>query len=184
MKMILKAILNLLFISGCYGAFAQGAMIVHDPTSFITLGDMLVQAENQASLLTDQYQVVKESADRIEKVSNVIKSLQLVEEIMREGLTVINQTQTIYNTLGNIKSLSPTYLANCTKRCTYATKRVMNSMDFLKKTISGDLKMSDSERLNVLENALDDINETATDIGQVEQEIKQIQRMANLFNNF
>jgi len=131
-------------------SMAQG-MPVYDNTSFITLTKGLVEAANQTAKLVKTVQFLKEQKDRIVKVTNAVKTVKEVEQLIRANTQLIQKVNRSINTIINSEYISPDEVTTITDAFSGLIDASIEDVNFVQKILASNFfKMSDAERLKII----------------------------------
>ncbi len=131
-------------------SMGQG-MPVYDNTSFITLTKGLVEAANQTAKLVKTVQFLKEQKDRIVKVTNAVKTVKEVEQLIRANTQLIQKVNRSINTIINSEYISPDEVTTITDAFSGLIDASIEDVNFVQKILASNFfKMSDAERLKII----------------------------------
>lgn len=177
-----------IFLTACLScllpALAYGQLVVNDPMNYGALSEMLLSAEQQLEKVDEQISFAQKAAERVEKINDAIKGLQIARECFDRGAETIERVNRVFSTIKNMDGFSTRYIEMCTRRCTQACKQVVNNMVFMEKSLGVGLKMSDKERLETLQENLNAINAEAAAIERLEREAKRLADKRRLLKMF
>lgn len=145
-------ILLILLLSLCSGyGWAQG-MPVYDNTNFITLGKSLIESAKQSSQLLKTVSFLREQKERLDQVSNVIKQVKAVQEIVENNQDLYNSVQQDLREILNSPYVYPDEVDRISDSFNSIIELALEDLDFLQQLLtSNQLSMTDAERLAVLE---------------------------------
>ena len=144
---------------------SQG-MPVYDNTNFISLAKSLIESAKQTSHLLKTVKFLNEQKQRLEQVSNVIKQVRAVQEIINNNQELVSVVQ---NDLREILN-SPFIKAEETERITASFYSLidlaMQDMHFMQQLLTSNLlNMTDAERLAILDAQKERSRELVAEIG-------------------
>ncbi|WP_299159140.1 conjugal transfer protein [uncultured Tenacibaculum sp.] len=124
---------------------------VYDNTNFISLGKSLLESAKQTSQLLKTVDFLKKQKERIEQVSNVIQQLSAVQEVIQNNQQLFNMVQGDLQEILNSPHIKPDEINRITDSFTEIIESSMSSVNYINQILSsGNLKMSDAERAEVL----------------------------------
>jgi hypothetical protein len=124
---------------------------VYDNTNFISLGKSLLESAKQTSQLLKTVDFLKKQKERIEQVSNVIQQLSAVQEVIQNNQQLFNMVQGDLQEILNSPHIKPDEINRITDSFTQIIESSMSSVNYINQILSsGNLKMSDAERAEVL----------------------------------
>ena len=146
-----KIILVMMVLFMAQTVRSQG-ILVYDNTSFLALGKSLIESAKQTSQLLKTVNFLKEQKERIEQVSNALKQLQAVQEIVENNQRLF---QTVQNDLREILN-SPFIKVEEIDRISESFNSIIESsledLNFMQQLLTNNyLSMTDAERLVILE---------------------------------
>lgn len=148
MKKIIFTVVLITMIS--FKGTAQG-MPVYDNTNFISLAKSLVESAKQTSELLKTVEFLKKQKERIEQVSNVIQQLSAVQDIIQNNQQLFNMVQGDLQEILNSPHIKPNEINRVTNSFNEIIESSMSSVNYINQILSsGNLKMTDSERAEVL----------------------------------
>lgn len=124
---------------------------VYDNTNFISLGKSLLESAKQTSQLLKTVDFLKKQKERIEQVSNVIQQLSAVQEVIQNNQQLFNMVQGDLQEILNSPHIKPDEINRITDSFNDIIENSMESVNYINQILSsGNLKMSDAERAEVL----------------------------------
>jgi len=121
--------------------------VVTDPTNNIVLLQQLTEATNQTKQVSQSANYLKQSCDFLTKVNRKIQDAAFAKNVLTQQVSLITKASKML-TKKNVSSLS-NYQSLCNHVETILSKnRALAQL--LTQTLSPSMKMSDSERLNML----------------------------------
>lgn len=167
-------------------ATCQG-MPVYDNTNFISLGKSLLESAKQTSQLLKTVDFLKKQKERIEQVSNVIQQLSAVQEVIQNNQQLFNMVQGDLQEILNSPHIKPDEINRITDSFTQIIESSMSSVNYINQILSsGNLKMSDAERAEVLKEHELKSKEMVAEIQSKTRRYKEIiafRDMQNKINN-
>jgi len=148
---IRKLILSALFVILIGGNASAQGMPVYDNTNFISLAKSLLESAKQTSELLKTVEFLKEQKERIEQVSNVIQQLSAVQEVIQNNQQLFNMVQGDLQEILNSPHVKPDEINRITESFNDIIENSISSVNYINQILSsGNLKMSDAERAEVL----------------------------------
>lgn len=165
---------------------AQG-MPVYDNTNFISLVKQLLESGKQTSQLIKSVKFLKDAKESIEKVSNVVRQLNAVQEIGENNQRLIAVMQNDLQDILNSPYIKPEEVTRVTKSFENIVQNSLDTMDFIDQILSSDyLKMSDAERAEILKQKEKESQEMVSTINLKTKRYKDIisfRKMQDKINN-
>lgn len=181
-----KTLLITLFL-GCLTAFAQMAVTapVLEKTALQELGETLKQTkENTEQTLTlkNNYKLLKEATEALEKVSHAIENVHTIKEIYKTHTHQVAKANALYNRLNQLdQNKSATFIKNHREGM---DNLMLSSQDYIKMAQSlvstGSFKMSDAERMNLIFKIEEKINGIGYGLERVEDNINRKYQLEGL----
>lgn len=129
---------------------AQG-MPVYDNTSFISLVKQLIESGKQTSNLIKTVKFLKTQKENLEKVNDVIKQLNAVQEINRSNQRLIDIVNDDLRDILNSPFIKPDEITRISDSFNAIIDTSLDNLDFIDQILSSDyMKMSDAERASIL----------------------------------
>lgn len=146
-----KLILLAMFLCIVHSSRAQG-LPVYDNTSFIALAQSLIEGAKQTSELLKTVNFLKEQKQRVEQVSNAIKELQAVREIVQNNQRLYDMVQNDLREVLNSQYIKPEEIDRVSESFTSIIEGSVDDLNFMQTLLtSNHLSMADGERLQALE---------------------------------
>lgn len=165
---------------------AQG-MPVYDNTNFISLAKQLLESGKHTTQLLKTVDFLKKQKERIEQVSNVIQQLNAVQEVIQNNQQLFNMVQGELQQILNSPYIKPEEVNRVTESFTQIIESSMSSIQYINQILSsGNMKMSDAERAEVLKEHELKSQEMVAEIQAKTkryQEIISFRRMQDIINN-
>lgn len=131
-------------------AACQG-MPVYDNTNFISLAKSLIESAKQTSELLKTVEFLRTQKENIEKVNNVIKQLKAVNELAKNNQKLFNIVQDDLREILNSPYIKPDEVTKVSESFNSIIESSLEGLDYIDQILSsGNLKMTDAERAEVL----------------------------------
>lgn len=151
-------------------ATAQG-MPVYDNTNFITLGKQIIESAKQTSELLKTVEFLREQKERIEKVNDVIKQLKAVRDLTGNHQRLLHMVQQDLRNILASPQIQPEEAARMAASFEVLMDSSLEDLEFVEQLLSSDfLKMTDAERLLVLQDMEQRSRET---VGEIQRKVKR-----------
>lgn len=136
--------------------FAQ--MPVTDATANTQLAEQVATSTKQLAQLQKTYEVVKKGQEQYQKVNNAIMQLSLIEDIIKTQRKAIDDAKyCLDKSDGNLK-----FVANDINK---SLAQINNSINTINKVLQNNIfNMSDSERIQFIENEKQKVNNASMEI--------------------
>ncbi|MCX2839086.1 conjugal transfer protein [Salinimicrobium sp. MT39] len=181
-----KIILFLLLAICSQDGHSQG-MPVYDNTNFISLAKSLVESAKQTSQLLKTVEFLNEQKQRIEQVNSVIKQIRAVKEIIRNNQELVKVVQHDLEEVLNSPFIKPEEIERVTVSFHSIMDITMQDMEFMQQLLTSNLlKMTDAERLAILEAQKERSREMIVEVGLRTRRFKTIisfREMQSKINN-
>lgn len=146
-----KLILLLLILIASHSTRSQG-LPVYDNTSFIALAQSLIEGAKQTSELLRTVNFLKEQKERVEQVSNAIKELQAVREIVQNNQRLYDMVQHDLREVLNSPFIKPEEIDRVSESFNSIIEGSLDDLNFMQTLLTSNLlSMADGERLQILE---------------------------------
>lgn len=146
-----KLMLLLLVLVTSQTMRSQG-MPVYDNTSFIALGKSLIESAKQTSELLKTVNFLKEQKERVEQVSNAVKQLKAVQEIVENNQRLFNMVQDDLKEILHSPFIKPEEVNRISISFNSIIELSLQDLNFMQQLLTSNvLSMSDAERLILLE---------------------------------
>lgn len=150
MKTKLMLLLLLVFVTG-QTMYSQG-MPVYDNTNFIALGKSLIESAKQTSNLLKTVNFLKEQKERVEQVSNAVKQLKAVQEIVNNNQRLFNMVQHDLKEILHSPYIKPEEVNRISVSFNSIIELSLQDLNFMQQLLTSNmLSMTDAERLVLLE---------------------------------
>jgi len=170
-----KIILTLTLILLINTRGASQGWPVFDNTNFITLGKSIIESAKQTAELLKTVQFLKEQKENIEKVSSVVKQLKSAREITRNNEEIFKLVRDDLKDILNSPHVKPEEVGQISTAFNIIIEDSLENLDFVNQVLSSDfLKMTDSERTEVLKEAEARSRETVNQIRLKNNRYKEI----------
>lgn len=165
---------------------AQG-MPVYDNTNFISLTKQLLESGKHTAQLIKTVDFLRKQKERIEKVSHVIRQLKAVREVLRNNQKLFNMVQGDLQDILNSPYIKAEEVNRVTDSFTQIIESSMSSVQYINQILSsGNLKMSDAERAEVLKEYEAKSKEMVAEIQTKTKRYREIisfRKMQDVINN-
>jgi conjugal transfer/entry exclusion protein len=165
---------------------AQG-MPTYDNTNFVSLIKQLVESGKQTAQMIKSVQFLKDAKESIEKVSSVVQQLRAVQEIAQNNQRLINVMQDDLQDILNSPYIKPEEVTRVAESFDAIVQNSLDTVDFMGEILSSDnLKMSDAERAEVLEQKKQESKEMVSNINTRTKRYRDIisfRKMQDKVNN-
>ena len=132
------------------GANAQG-MPVYDNTNFISMAKGLLESAKQTSELLKTVKFLEEQKERIEQVSNVVRQLKAVRDIIRNNERLYGMVRQDLRDILNSPYIRAEEVERVSESFNNIIENSMADIEFINEILSsGHLKLTDSERMEVI----------------------------------
>ncbi|MHA6280840.1 conjugal transfer protein [Salinimicrobium sp. CAU 1759] len=146
-----KMILVLMVLLMAQTARSQG-MPVYDNTSFLALGKSLIESAKQTSQLLKTVNFLKEQKERIEQVSNALKQLKAVQEIIDNNQRLFTTVQNDLREILNSPFIKAEEIDRISESFNSIIESSLEDLNFMQQLLTNNyLTMTDAERLVILE---------------------------------
>lgn len=144
-------ILVLMVLLMAQTARSQG-MPVYDNTSFLALGKSLIESAKQTSQLLKTVNFLKEQKERIEQVSNALKQLKAVQEIIDNNQRLFTTVQNDLREILNSPFIKAEEIDRISESFNSIIESSLEDLNFMQQLLTNNyLTMTDAERLVILE---------------------------------
>ena len=131
-------------------ATAQG-MPVYDNTNFLSLAKSLIESAKQTSQLLKTVDFLRQQKENLEKVNNVVKQLQAVQEITRNNQRLFDLVRDDLREILNSPYIKPEEINRISESFNSIIQNSLDDLAFIDQILSSDyLKMTDAERAAIL----------------------------------
>ncbi len=165
---------------------SQGAP-VYDNTNFISLAKSLIESAKQTSQLLKTVEFLNEQKQRLEQVSNVVKQVRAVQEIINNNQELVKVVQNDLREILNSPFIKVEEIDRITESFNSIIEIAMQDMDFMQQLLTSNLlNMTDAERLAILEAQKERSREMVAEIGLRTKRYKTIisfREMQSRINN-
>ena len=148
---IKKLLLATVFIFLLKGHCVAQGMPVYDNTNFISLAKTLIESAKQTSQLLKTVQFLKQQKENIEQVNNVIKQLKAVRELYRNNQRLVSIVQNDLREILNSPYIKSDEVSRVSESFNSIIENSLEGLNYIERILSsGNLKMTDAERAEVL----------------------------------
>ncbi|MFV0468636.1 MAG: hypothetical protein ACK5MK_06885 [Dysgonomonas sp.] len=138
---------------------AQGAMVVTDPGNLAQIMELVKSGAEQTKSLNEQVNYLKEAKENLEVVSNYLKTAQTVDRAIKQSKKTIDVLNKLTSGLSSFGNLNSVYISTLTGTLSgYYTDVNTNISEITNLLTDGKLKLSDSERLQLINERLDEVH--------------------------
>lgn len=165
---------------------AQGAP-VYDNTNFLSLAKSLIESAKQTSQLLKTANFLRQQKERIEKVSNVVKQLKAVQELVRNNQRLFNKVRDELRAILNSPYIKPDEIVRISNSFNEIIEMSLEDLDYINQILSSDyFKMTDAERTEIIKEKELASKEMVAEIDQktrIYKEIISFREMQDKINN-
>lgn len=149
----MKAKIMFLLLVLSMGQVVRGqGMPVYDNTNFLALGKSLIESAKQTSQLLKTVNFLKEQKERLEKVSNIVKQLKAVQEIVDNNKRLYEVVRKDLKAIINSPYIEVEEINRISDSFNSIIESSLADLNFMQQLLtSNSLKMTDAERLFILE---------------------------------
>lgn len=167
-------VLSFTFLCLPSGATAQG-MPVYDNTNFISLAKQLIESGKQTSNLLKTVEFLKDQKQRIEKVSDVVRQLSAVQDLIANNQKLIGMVQGDLKEVLHSPFIKPNEINRVTRSFNEILERSMESLNYVDRILTSDyLKMTDAERAKLLKDYQQQSDEMVIEVENKTRRYKEI----------
>ena len=131
---------------------AQGVP-VYDNTNFISFVKSLLESGKQTAQLLKTVKFLKKQKENIDKVNDVIKQLKAVQELAKNNQRLFDIVQNDLREILNSPYIKPDEVNRVSESFTAIIDNSLDGLEYIDQILTSDnLKMTDSERAEVLKN--------------------------------
>ncbi|GAA3622838.1 hypothetical protein GCM10022397_05660 [Flavivirga jejuensis] len=152
MKNMIKKLMLLALLVVLIGTnvSAQG-MPVYDNTNFVSFMKSLVESGKQTAELLKQVEFLKEQKENIEKVNNAIKQLKAVKELYTNNQKLYTIVQNDLREILNSPYIKSNEVSRVSESFNAIIDNSLDGLNYIEHILSsGNMKMTDAERAEVL----------------------------------
>ena len=153
---------------------AQGVP-VYDNTNFLSLIKQLFESAKQTSEMIKTVKFLEQAKEAIEKVNNAVKQYEAVKEINANNEALVNMVRNDLRDILNSPYIHPDEIDAVSKAFNSIIDGSLSNLEFMEQVLSNDfLKMTDAERLAILEAQREDSKKMVADIRLKNRRYKMI----------
>ncbi len=153
-----------LLISMCANSSAQG-LPVYDNSNFISLVKQLFESAKQTAEMIKTVQFLQDAKEAIEKVNNAVQQYEAVKEINANNEALVTMVRNDLREILNSPYIHPHEIDAISNAFNSIIDGALNNLEFMQQVLSNDfLKMTDAERLAILESHRDESKKMVADI--------------------
>ncbi|WP_456243490.1 conjugal transfer protein [Tenacibaculum crassostreae] len=160
---------------------------VYDNTNFVSLAKQLLESGKHTTQLLKTVDFLKKQKERIEQVSNVIQQLDAVHKVVQNNQQLFNMVQGDLQEILNSPYIKPEEVNRVTESFTQIIESSMSTVQYINQILSsGNLKMSDAERAEVLKEHELKSQEMVAEVQAKTKRYREIisfRRMQDIINN-
>lgn len=188
MKIKIRILLILLTITFLLSgrAKAQG-LPVYDNTNFVSLVKQLFESAKQTAEMIKTVQFLKDAKEAIEKVNNAVQQYEAVREITENNEALVHMVRNDLRGILNSPYIHPDEIDAVSNAFNSIINGSLNNLEFMQQVLSNNfLKMTDAERLAILEAQRDESKKMVADITLKNKRYKMIisfREMQDKINN-
>lgn len=180
------AFISTLFLILSSRTAAQG-MPVYDNTNFISMAKSLLESAKQTAELLKTVEFLQEQKERIEIVSNAVRQLKAVRDMIRNNERLYALVRNDLRDILNSPYIRPEEIERVSNSFNAIIESAKSDVEFINEILlSGHLKLSDSERMQIINEREQKSSEMALDIERKTQRYRDIiafREMQNKINN-
>ena len=148
---ILTLVLAMAFAFMLPGRVIAQGMPVYDNTNFLSLAKSLIESAKQTSQLLKTVDFLRQQKENLEKVNNVVKQLQAVQEITRNNQRLFDLVREDLREILNSPYIKPEEINRISESFNAIIQNSLDDLTFIDQILSSDyLKMTDAERAAIL----------------------------------
>jgi hypothetical protein len=126
---------------------------VYDNTNFISFIKSLLESGKQTSQLLKTVKFLKKQKENIDKVNDVIKQLKAVQELAKNNQKLFDIVQDDLREILNSPFIKPDEVNRVSESFNAIIENSLDGLEYIDQILSSDnLKMTDSERAEILKN--------------------------------
>lgn len=168
------------------GAACQG-MPVYDNTNFISMAKSLLESAKQTAELLKTVEFLQEQKERIEIVSDAVRQLKAVRDVIRNNERLYTVIRNDLRDILNSPYIRPEEIDRVSDSFNGIIESAMSDVEFINEILlSGHLKLSDSERMQIIREREQKSAEMVMDIERKTQRYRDIiafREMQDKINN-
>ncbi|MEE9361407.1 MAG: conjugal transfer protein [Cellulophaga sp.] len=133
------------------GRTAAQGVPVYDNTNFISFVKSLLESGKQTSQLLKTVKFLKKQKENVEKVNNVIKQLNAVKELAKNNQKLFDMVQGDLREIFSSPYIKPHEVNRISDSFNAIIENSMDGLEYIDQILSsGNLKMTDAERAEIL----------------------------------
>lgn len=176
---------SLIFIINAHGV-CQG-MPVYDNTNFISMAKSLLESAKQTAELLKTVEFLQEQKERIEIVSNAVRQLKAVRDVIHNNERLYAMVRNDLRDILNSPYIRPEEIERVSNSFNAIIESAMSDVEFINEILlSGHLKLSDSERMEIIKEREQKSSQMVMDIERKTQRYRDIiafREMQDKINN-
>lgn len=177
-----SVIIFLLFI-GILKSYGQ--MVVSDPTSYAYYVQQLNKATETMKVAKEQVSTLKETKEQLEKFNEKLKNVTTFLRVVDESNRSISTINRCVNSIENMDGVDIRVINNTLQKLLRLGEQAIGNIQDIKEILkSNNIKMNDSDRLNIVETKLKETRELSAEASITLRRLNQIQRTTTWINKF
>ena len=153
---------------------AQG-MPVYDNTNFISMAKSLLESAKQTAELLKTVEFLQEQKERIEIVSNAVRQLKAVRDVIRNNERLYTMVRNDLRDILNSPYIRPEEIEKVSDSFNAIIESAISDVEFINDILlSGHLKLSDSERMQIIREREQKSSEMVMEIERKTQRYRDI----------
>lgn len=149
----------ILLFSIIISSYSYSQMAVFDAGANYALGQQIAEGVQQTQQLQQTFQVLKDAKDKVEQVSNAVKQIGQLQNIINEQVAAVQNASKIQQILSkkdkgaNLEGVQ------------YNLGKIQNSIALVQKVLSnGFFNMDDQSRIELIENQYKEVKSAGSNI--------------------
>ncbi len=176
MKTTLKTImLSAIFYIATSGQMKAQGIPVYDNTNFLSLIKQLFESAKQTTEMIKTVKYLKQAKEAIDKVNSAVKQYEAVKEITANNEELVNMIRSDLRSILNSPYIRPDEIDAVSNAFNSIIDGSLSNLEFMEQVLSNNLlKLTDSERLAILEAQREDSKKMVADITLKNKRYKMI----------
>jgi len=155
----MKKLILLIIICSLYIGQITGQVVVSDPSSLAQITELVKTGAEQTKKMEEQVSFLKEAKENVEIVSSYLKKASVVERSIKQSKSTIETLNKLTSGLSSFGNLDPAYISRLTSTLHNFYVNVNNNVnDIADLLVDGKLKVNDAERIDLINQKLDEIH--------------------------
>jgi len=156
-------------------------MIVNDPTNQVQLVELVKNGAEQTEKINKQLDIIKEAKENLEVVNSYLKRTNTVTNALSQSKSIIENLNRTTKELSKLNNLSPRYFSSVINSMNgYYSALTQNVSNITSYLTDGHFKMSDAERLQLIDKELEGLRMIDNKIKRTYAEAYRINNMKNV----